>query len=420
MEVFFSIPTELQKHTLTFLEPSDLDYLFSLQKLQPLSETYNAEFLKIQHLALTAKYYDRQVILSNNAQLASISFSELDYLLEHNISICPAEITVAFFDFTNYQQTLAFTSFLFQRYLGVLQCFTRNFNIRLILVENVALENDFLKSIFQPLCMAHLNVRFTIKYAPGIKLNSPKRRGNELELGMAEFLSVNSEIAVESLLLHLFNSNNLLKHFVEDNGCFCCQGLRVLNLSYNHLTDMHLATVRFPDGLEQLNLSNNLLQNLTKNSFIYENLTSLRSLDLSNNNLMSLTLPVSNTHQKYKLKQVNLSGNLLASYEFLDESRLFQNVAELDLSRNLLEVLTPFPASVRVLDLTGNYFTFPTESLVKAFPPRLETLKVSGFISRTNDTSSTVLNLTTALLEGGLTPELKELYICGTLAYDLL
>lgn len=414
MEAFFSLPVEIQKHTLTFLEPCELDRLFSLASLQPLEPQSIDPYTQTRHLALAAKFHNKRVVLSNYAKLATISFQELDYLLAHSISISPSDITFAFFDFTNYNETFAFTKFLFERYLENLRFFTSNFNIRLILVENVPLENNFLKSIFQPLCCGDLNVLFTIKYAPGFAQDSRLLRTNELEVSMAKLLGENSEIAVESLLLHLFDSNNLIKHFVADNGCFCCQGLRVLDLSYNNLTDLHLASVEFPPGLQHLNLSNNQLQLIDNNTFGYRNLTSLKSLDLSNNNIMNIRLKnIPGALQSYQLSHLKLSGNILASYESLADCSFFENVRDLDLSRNLLDTLTAIIPRVRVLDLTGNYFALSTETVKNVFPPELEVLKISFSVPPEESSELSPLKATDILIEEALLQSLKELYVCG-------
>lgn len=415
MEAFFSFPTELQQRTLTFLEPHELDLLFGLGQLQPGQlPTKCSEYTRIRHLALVAKFHGKQIVLSNDPKLATISFAEIDYLLAHKLGICPSEITFAFHDFTNYEKTLAFTDVLFGRYLPVLQCFTPNISVRLILVENVPLQNTFLKSLFQPLCCAHLNVTFTIRYSPAFGKCARVRNLNELELDVALFLLANTEIAVQSLLLHLFDSTNLIKHFVADNGCFLCHGLRVLNLSFNHLTDAHLSSVQFPAGLEHLNLSNNLLQNISNSTFAYENLTSLRSLDLSNNNIMTVNLkdPASIEHE-YSLRRVKLTGNILSSYSFLRQLKFFQLIDEVDLSRNLLEVLTPFPLNLKRLDITGNYFSYVPGTFKNIFPSGLEILKISYFLRSEGVDEFLFQNITDALMEESLLESLKELYVCG-------
>lgn len=414
MEYFFTFPIELQKHTLTFLHPVDLDTLFELGNLQPSPPKHNDNYLRMQHLALEAKYFGKQIVLSNDEKLASIKFSELDYMLMHKVCICPSDITFALFDFTNYQRTLSFTKILFERYLSVLQLFTSKFNVRLILVENVPLENNLLKSVFQPLCCANLNVLFTIKYAPASAHGFKHLRSNEIELNVAEYLQFNSEIAVECLLLHLFDSNNLIKHLQVENGCFCCHGLKVLNLSYNNLTDYHLSTVEFPVGLQELNLSNNQLQNLNNSTFSFSKLTSLKNLNLSNNNIMHIELRDSpQHHEPYSLKSFNLSGNILASYSSLAECRFFQGVTKLDLSRNLLDTLTPVPPSVKTLDLTGNYLTYTPETVKGIFPSGLEVLKISCSVPTDESNEVLFLNATNTLIEEARLQLLKELHICG-------
>lgn len=153
---------------------------------------------------------------------------------------------------------------------------------------------------------------------------------------MADLILANTEIVVETLLLYLFNTNNLLKYLISNNGCFCCHSLRVLYLSFNHLIDSQLATVEFPAGLKRLNLSNNQLQYSTNRTFAFQNLSNLRTLDLSNNNIMSIDIRnTAAVAPDYALTEVNLSGNFLNSYFTLSECVFFKKLRNLDLSRNL-------------------------------------------------------------------------------------
>lgn len=153
---------------------------------------------------------------------------------------------------------------------------------------------------------------------------------------MADLILANTEIVVETLLLYLYNTSNLLKYLIGNNGYFCCHSLWVLCLSFNHLIDSQLATVEFPAGLKRLNLANNQLQYSTNRTFVFQNLSNLRTLDLSNNNIMSID--VRNTAAvapDYALTEVNFSGNFLNSYLTLSERVFFKKLRNLDLSRNL-------------------------------------------------------------------------------------
>lgn len=397
MDTFFRLPSELQSHVLTQLAAPDLDRLFQLDLL---AHALREPYLIVRHAALWAKHHRRSLVMSNDVALSNFAVGELRYLVEHDLVVSPRDLTFALFDFTNYRSLLTFACTLFDRYLPYLHRCTREFNIRLILVENVSVDNVLLRRLFRPLRTLDINVRcFTIKYLPAFGQAEP--RPSDMAFDLAQ---CSDEIAVENLSLHLFNSTHLLKHLVNSSGCFYCDSLRTLDLSYNGLSDRHLRNIVFPPRLECLNLSNNSLLVL----FPLRTLVHLVELDLSNNNLMRIEPPQwAGCDDTYALRKLNLSGNLISNYAAMFRCPFFAGVDTLDLSRNLLEGVSAFPLLVRNLDVSGNYFVIAPEIVRGVFPRSLERLCVSN-------SSGCSEEFARLLVHHGELWLLRELRICGS------
>lgn len=405
--VFFSLPPEIQLQALEHLSPGDLDHLFQLPAL--LYENRCDRYLIVRHQALVAKHSGKSLVVSNDPDLDTLSMPEIDYLIRHHIVISPCDITLALFDFTNYATSVAYMRTIFHEYLPALQNYTRNFRVRLILVENVPLDNSLLRSLFEPLRSGGFNVSwFSIKYLPGF--GSQNFRDREAQVNVSELLQSGREIETDNLLLQLFSSSNLLKHLVNDNGCFYCDHLRTLDLSYNNLTEWHLRSLQFPSTLEHLNLSNNQLRRLCNLTFPHRNLTNLKSLDLSNNNIMQLNIRDYDTLcGPYSLQSINLSGNIISDYSGMFKSGFFRSLRTVDLSINLIENVSLFPESVTSIDLSGNYFALSFDSVRTVFPLGLQKLSIGvGTPYRTSNEALSKM----MIKEAGLR-ELQELVICG-------
>lgn len=408
MEAFFSLPYELQTLVLTNLENADLDRLFELPKL--LHEgAFCSPYLTLQHQALWAKYHRQNLVFLNSAEFRKFTLRELEYLIKNGIVISPAEITVVLFDFTDYSNSVSFMYTMFNQYFGHLRKFTDRFSVQLLLVENVPLENSFLKLLFEPLRLSEFSVNwFTIKYHPGLGKRS--REGGALQFSPDDLLQVGSEIAITNLQLHLFSSSNLLKHLVDDHGCFYCRNLESLDLSYNGITELVLGNLHLPASLRHLNLSNNLLNTVSNRTFLYGHLHQLRSLNLSNNNIMSFELrDTEDNGEPYVLELVNLSGNLLADCNTLFQSRLFEQVKQIDLSNNLLENVAPFPPLAVSIDISGNYLHLHGHQMAEVLPRGLRRFCVSAAMPNDNCYAEFAKIL---IQEAGLW-SLSELLICG-------
>lgn len=410
MELFFALPPELQTLVLKYLDHEDLDRLFELPSL--LRQTaFRSPYLELQHQALWAKYYRSNLVMLNSDEFRKFSLEELEYLIERGIMIAPAEITVVLFDFTDYKNSVSFMYTMFKRYFPHLRRFTRNFSVQLLLVENVPLENTLLKLLFEPLCSGEYNVNwFTIKYHPGMGKRS--RENGSLHFNANDLLQPGNEIAITNLQLHLFNSSNLLKHLVDDSGCFYCSNLKSLDLSFNNITDSILETLKLPSSLEHLNLSNNLLKIISNRTLPYRDLGQLRSLNLSNNNIMKVELQDYlgfENDPPYSLELVNLAGNLLAEYRGIFGCKFFERIKRIDLSKNLLERVTPFPELVISIDVSGNYFALHGHQMVGVFPRGLRRLCVSAAMP----TDQCYGEFARFLIQEAELWNLGELQICG-------
>lgn len=407
--VFFALPHELQQLTLQFLSLNDLDRLFELPALSHSISSH--PYLIVRHQALAAKYASESLVLSNDVNLATIGFDQLDYLISHRIFISPKDVTLAVFDFTNYSCSIAYIRTVFSTYLPVLEKYTRNFRIRLILVESVALDNSFLRLLFEPFCSPLLNVNwFTIKYLPGFNKNHQHRSG---EMSLVHLINSASDIAIENLELHLFDSSNLVHHLVDTSGCFYCENLTTLDVSFNNLTEWSLASIKFPATLQHLNLSNNQLRELSNTSFHHQPLTSLRTLNLSNNNLMRIDLHDYRVgpNGPYVLESVNMSGNILSDYDGIFKGLFFRGIKEVDLSLNMINKVSKFPASVTSIDLSGNYLRLNFDTINAIFPEGLRKLSLgSSGLFCGDDTAKMMIQA------NGLR-HLQELELCGSI-YD--
>lgn len=385
MDIFLALPVELQTNVLTLIPTADLDRLFQLPQLincpyQPHHDTY----LPIRHQAFYAKHHARNLVMLNHNEFVTFSVKELEYFIENNIQIAPREITFVLFDFTDYNKLISFLYNMFDNYFCHLKKFTRNFLIQLLLRNNVPLENSLLKSLFEPLCSSEFNVNwFTIKYhmgfANGHEKHNEQRMGNELQFNVAD-LHPGREIAVSNLQLHLFNTSQYLKHFVDENGCFYCQNLQSLDLSFNGLTDSTIKDFHLPPSLEHLNLSNNQLTDIKNSSFPHSQLTNLKTLNLSNNNIMKVGIrdPRNGVGGPFRLEYLNLSGNILSNYREMFQCLFFLGVKHIDLSRNMIDTLSPFPEHMLSINLTGNYISFRASHIMEIFPAALQRLSLSA------------------------------------------
>lgn len=370
METFFRLPAEIRLEVLYFLSPGDLDLLFSLSLLpDPRYDPY----ITIRHQALVARYARQDLVMSNFPRVELLSIQDLDYLIHHKLLISARSVTFVFHATCDCLET--YMSCLWQRYLHILERFTKDFNIRVLLANSFSLASSVIDNWFRPLLNSSSNVNwFTIKYSMGPEWESHNvpswsstREGSELS----------SAICPKNLQLQLFDSGTLLRHMANSNGCFHCESLKTIDLSFNNLRDEDLGKIRFPPNLEEINLLNNMLLVLSNSSFSFIQLTKLKELNLSNNNIMRIKLRNIPDQGQFQVLKVNLSGNILTDYSLLFTCDFFEAIRELDLSNNLLGELTPFPATIKKLNLYGNHYHLLTELISQVFPDRLEQLRIA-------------------------------------------
>ena len=166
-----------------------------------------------------------------------------------------------------------------------------------------------------------------------------------------------------------------MEHFMyfRYHNCYLCENLKTLDLSYNNINDENLAKLYFPDLIQHLNLSNNNLHTIS-NNFNINNLANLRNLNLSNNNLIRISISI---NISLNLEVLVLSGNNLNNCNFLCKP-FFQNLLNLDISRNLISNLINLPTSLQRLDLSGNFLSsFSNEQASNVFPNSLVELNLS-------------------------------------------
>ncbi|KAK6454740.1 uncharacterized protein RJT20DRAFT_60715 [Scheffersomyces xylosifermentans] len=374
MSIFFRLPVELIDRTLSFVPTEELQYLFELRSLlfEPI-EGISDPYLTLRHMALLNYYQGKNLILTNNVSFLSvssptslnISINELCYLLGRGLIIRPKDISFILFNIRDDpSKFLSYIQVLFQTdILNYLKTATENFNVQIVLARNRQMINQLLiKNLFTYLNGLNYKINwFKIRYTG---------EGNHLED------SNYSNLTIQNLQLHLFNSQRLITHLSQHSSCLLCDNLKSLDLSFNALND--LSSIKFPPSLTNLNLSNNSLIELNNFNFNWKNLVNLESLDLSNNNLLRIVLPFRDFQAPYKLSSVDFSGNNLMDLSFLSKTPLFQNLEDINLSRNLITHLCRFPESVRNLNLTGNYLVTLLEQLNgKIFPSSLQKLDLS-------------------------------------------
>ncbi|XP_066598195.1 protein artichoke-like [Prorops nasuta] len=173
----------------------------------------------------------------------------------------------------------------------------------------------------------------------------------------------------KELVSLILNDNRL--QYIADNAFDSLNNLKVLKLSNNKLTVIPLINADIK--LSELNIDNNLILNLTKNSFnsmpflkslslqgnnisfieeeAFAGLTLLEKLDLSVNKLSKL--PFDWSLNLYNLHHLNLSTNSFTSLEALSLSET-TNIIDLDLRKNhiksvIAHTCDTFPENITII-----------------------------------------------------------------------
>lgn len=396
MSLLFRLPTELIFHSLSFVPKPELKRLFQLDELFYCSDDQagNDPYLQIRQEALANYYSYTSLIITNNEQLLTkrpvnsmvIDVSELLYLISHKVYIRPREISYVLFNIK--QEPAKFMSFvqvLFQSdILAYLKLVTNILNVQIVLAKSKQLVNQLIiKNLFRYLNGLNYRINwFKIRYTG---------EGNQLNE------SYYSNLSIENLQLHLFNSVRLTEHLSRHSSCLLCENIKALDLSFNALSD--LSMIAFPPSLVDLNLSNNNLIELTNSNFNWKNLVNLQTLNLSNNSLIRIDLNDRHSMTNYKLISLDLSGNNLVDVSFLSSMVLAQNLKRLNLARNLVTHVSRFPEQLVELNLMSNYLATLLDQITgNTFPKMLQVLNLSyckiGHPSRDGDDQKSTKELT--------------------------
>lgn len=402
MNLFFLFPVELMEKTLSYLSPDELTCKFDLDNL--IYEKTFSSYHQVRQIAFSAKYQGTHVTISNmniNNSL-QLSDSQLRYIITKEMTIRPREISLVLFD-CNSIYSYTYINFMLSHYLKKLKLFTNRFNFQLnIYGDNLIGTELLLNAIFQHFICCDCTVNwFAINY-------KTVKQYNEFEKSLFSEKGYKNP-SIENLKLSLFNSSKLRVYFAyfKNHNCHLCHNLKTLDLSYNNIDDDFLARLYFPPLIQDLDLSNNNIYTLS-DSFNISNLNNLKKLDLSNNNLIKISISVG---MSSKLEVLVLSGNNLHNCNFLHKP-LFQNLVNLNLSRNLISNLANLPLSLKILDLSGNFLSsFFNEQTMNVFPESLVQLNLVWCKIGIDDRLNSIGSKPTLKLEN--LPRLKSLILTG-------
>lgn len=388
--------------TLSYLSPDELTCKFDLDNL--IYEKTFSSYHQVRQIAFSAKYQGTHVTISNmniNNSL-QLSDSQLRYIITKEMTIRPREISLVLFD-CNSIYSYTYINFMLSHYLKKLKLFTNRFNFQLnIYGDNLIGTELLLNAIFQHFICCDCTVNwFAINY-------KTVKQYNEFEKSLFSEKGYKNP-SIENLKLSLFNSSKLRVYFAyfKNHNCHLCHNLKTLDLSYNNIDDDFLARLYFPPLIQDLDLSNNNIYTLS-DSFNISNLNNLKKLDLSNNNLIKISISVG---MSSKLEVLVLSGNNLHNCNFLHKP-LFQNLVNLNLSRNLISNLANLPLSLKILDLSGNFLSsFFNEQTMNVFPESLVQLNLAWCKIGIDDRLNSIGSKPTLKLEN--LPRLKSLILTG-------
>ncbi|KRZ98877.1 uncharacterized protein AC631_05365 [Debaryomyces fabryi] len=388
--------------TLSYLSPDELTCKFDLDNL--IYEKTFSSYHQVRQIAFSAKYQGTHVTISNmniNNSL-QLSDSQLRYIITKEMTIRPREISLVLFD-CNSIYSYTYINFMLSHYLKKLKLFTNRFNFQLnIYGDNLIGTELLLNAIFQHFICCDCTVNwFAINY-------KTVKQYNEFEKSLFSEKGYKNP-SIENLKLSLFNSSKLRVYFAyfKNHNCHLCHNLKTLDLSYNNIDDEFLARLYFPPLIQDLDLSNNNIYTLS-DSFNISNLNNLKKLDLSNNNLIKISISLG---MSSKLEVLVLSGNNLHNCNFLHKP-LFQNLVNLNLSRNLISNLANLPLSLKILDLSGNFLSsFFNEQTMNVFPESLVQLNLAWCKIGIDDRLNSIGSKPTLKLEN--LPRLKSLILTG-------
>lgn len=387
MEAFLSFPPEIQTHVLCFLSQHELAYLFDLPSLlgKPSkdensdSNTKAAKGLQLlKHQALFAMFHKKPLLLSNDFASKSMPLCHLRQLIDMGIHITPSEVNINVFDFTDYDGSFSLWDCFSPSLFVFLLRLAAKINIELVLWENIPLDTNILRAWLEPLILHGVNL-FSCKVRYLSSLGFAPARNNDTSKTYTVVNDIGA-INTENLYLNFFGPAELSRLLLVKSPCIKLDNIRRLDLSFNQLTDLDIRSLKLPESLQELNLSNNSIGVFDSESLPFEKLRDLRSLDLSNNNIMRLDICQPREQICSSIKVLNLSGNFLSTYSQLFEGPTFSNLQEVDLSHNLISQITGFAESLKKVNLSGNYITAQSDLPSLNFPKHLELFGVDRYL----------------------------------------
>lgn len=410
--IFFLLPLELQLHTLKMIPNRYLELMFELASLGTSSPDLNSAYLVVRHLGLAAKYHNCSLVISNDEDFCTFGMKEMEYLQRHQVQIQPLEITLVFFDLSDLGSSFAYSAMLFGNYLSTLQSYTQTWHIRLILTNSHEVNFAAAAKLLQPLWLSPVGVNsFTVKYQPGMKSAiSRARQSRAPEVSLASESASIAPMAVERAVVQLFNASRVLETLASSGGLLSLDNLKILDLSFNNLTDYDILQIAFPSSLEELRLANNQLRRLSNLTLPFRSLCNLRLLDLANNNILQVDFSGRDNDCEFSLDHIDLSGNLLSDFSSMYGCSIFAGLRSINLAQNLLDRVAKFPPQVQDIDLSGNYLQFRGDEIRRVFPRGLRKLSLSTGAPP----DRACHEWARLLMQEGELEHLRELEICGS------
>lgn len=344
MDFLCTLPPELSIRILTFIPPPRIEVLFGLRSISDGVHS-PSKYDEIVHMALLAMFHDHHVAIFapdcvKNAMVL-LNETTLEYLHRQHLLISPRSIDV-FFLLPNIEA-------IAKKLLPYMETLSR---CRAISVQ-IQTTGSILEA--QDEC-----IQYFLKQARNVSNLSIDQISHVAQQKPCKFLEL-VEASTLTLLYHNANSAKAQLQALNTNT------LKHLDISFNGLTDGNLQTVRWPELLESLNLSNNNFFHFSGDNFDLDRLSNLKHLDISNNNLMSVTIRTG----LGKITHLNISGNNLTNTDWLS-APTFCHLKSIDLAHNMIVTITQLPKNVEYINFRGNFLnTKWTEILGGRFPPGL-------------------------------------------------
>lgn len=380
--ILFQLPVELIQKVLSKLSNKELQHYFNIEGLLATTtdQITNSSYLPIRLIALSVYFYNKSVIISNtvgehykhvqkhNTDIY-VSLDHLQSLSINNFIIRPRQIFIYITDDTDQNScgcplNLSHISFIHKlsQLLPVMMsqyCYRSDTKVNLSISLSTT---EDLNSLYDLLHTIKTFQKLSIKYTAKETLDIASEPLQDLQ--------------IDTLELQFFNQYRLIDNLQANNNQLL--SINHLQLSYNLISSLYF----FPcySNLKSLNLSNNNLVCINNHNFNWGNLYNLEVLDLSNNNIIEINLTNRRNTRNYKLRSLNLSTNNLRTLPNFQQCKFFENLQDLNLSRNAITQLSikSFPNYLETLWLKGNYLSQLIDELNgEVFPKLLQFLDLT-------------------------------------------